>query len=123
MGMLPAPKTTTPVSTKRKSGTVDFSKLQPLKSASTVKNFAGYRDQNAEKHSVLRKLVKKRKDDDDMEDSDGEADDLINPSKQDVEPSDDKDVDVNKLLSPEDAERQKDLTEGVKKINLVSFFL
>jgi hypothetical protein len=67
--------------------------------------------------------VKKRKDDDDMEDSDGEADDLINPSKQDVEPSDDKDVDVNKLLSPEDAERQKDLTEGVKKINLVSFFL
>jgi hypothetical protein len=120
MGMLPAPKTTTPVSSKRKSGTVDFSKLQPLKSASTVKNFAGYRDANAEKHSVLRKLVKKRKDDDDM-DSDGDGDDLIEgSSKRDVEPSDDKDVDVNKLLSPEDAERQKDLAEGVKKINLVS---
>ena len=123
MGILPTPKSATPVSTKRKSGTVDFSKIQPLKSGSTVKNFAGYRDVNAEKHSILRKLEKKQKgDDDDDMDSEGEGEGVDSKLKQSVEQDDDKDdVDANKLLSPEDAARQKELSEGVKKINIVSF--
>jgi hypothetical protein len=123
MGILPTPKSVTPVSTKRKSGTVDFSKIQPLKSGSTVKNFAGYRDANAEKHSILRKLEKKRKEDDD-DDMDSEGEGADSKLKQSVEQDDDKDdVDANKLLSPEDAARQKELSEGVKKINIVSFSL
>jgi hypothetical protein len=122
MGIIPSPKAATPVASKRKSGTVDFSKLQPLKSASTVKNFAGYRDANLEKHSVLRKLDTKRKDDDDDMDSEGEEVDA--EPKKSIEHDEDKDeVNANKLLSPEDAERQKELAEGVKKINIVSRLL
>jgi hypothetical protein len=120
MGILAAPKSATPVSSKRKSGTVDFSKIQPLKSGSTVKNFAGYRDVNAGKNSILRKLEKKQKNNDDDDDMDSEGDEAGANLKKSIEQDDDKDGDGNKLLSPEDAERQKELTEGVKKINIVS---
>ena len=121
MGILSSPpeQPLTPASTKRKSGTLDFSKLQPLKSTSTAKNFAGYRDQNASKNSVLRRLGKKRKDDDEM---DSDADD--NDDEEDTKPSgtedDEKEPNGNDMLSPEDAVRQETLAEGVKKINLVS---
>jgi hypothetical protein len=119
MGILPTPKVVTPVTSKRKSATVDFSNLTPLKPSSTVKNFSGYRDRDAEKHSVLRKIMSKGKGEDDEMDSEGE--DMEQELAPSTEPQDEKDdIEPSRLLSPEDAEKQKTLLEGVKKINLVS---
>jgi hypothetical protein len=123
MGILQSSSTAkTPTASKRKSG-IDFSKLQPLKSSSTVKNFTGYRDANAAKNSVLRKLEKKGKpngEEDDEMDSEGDDDDVDYERKM---PQDDEAAEAaeanGKLLSPEDAARQENLAEGVKKINLV----
>jgi hypothetical protein len=121
MGILSSPTEAppTPASTKRKSGTLDFSNLQPLKSTSTAKNFAGYRDQNASKNSVLRRLGNKRKEDDEM-DSDADDNDDEEDKAAAVEEDDEKEPNGNDMLSPEDAVRQETLAEGVKKINLVS---
>lgn len=122
MGMLPSAKPSAPASaTKRKSATLDFSNLTPLKGSSTVKNFSGYRDTNAtEKHSVLRKLVKSKGSDDEM---DSEGEDLEEKPAKSVEQDEEKDdIEPSRLLSPEDAERQKTLADGVKKINLVRHF-
>jgi hypothetical protein len=115
------PKTV--VTVKRKSGTLDLSTIQPLKGSSTVKNFTGYRDAHAAKHSVLRKLTGKRKDDSldsDMDDDD-DQDTAIGPNMA-VDDVDTEREDEGRLLSPEDAARQERLAEGVQKINLVSFF-
>jgi hypothetical protein len=122
MGILSTtPEPLTPASAKRKSGNLDFSKLQPLKSSSTAKNFAGYRDQNVSKNSVLRHLGKKRRDDDDM---DSDADNNEDVEYEDKMPTaaedDEKEPNGADMLSPEDAVRQETLAEGVKKINLVS---
>jgi hypothetical protein len=119
MGILQNSAATKPAtSSKRKSG-IDFSKLQPLKSSSTVKNFTGYRDANAAKNSVLRNLEKKGKKDDDEMDSEGDEDDEVDYEEK--MPRDDEATDNTngKLLSPEDAARQENLAEGLKKINLV----
>lgn len=120
MGILSGPpETKTPTSSKRKSG-LDFSNLQPLKSSSTAKNFAGYRDVNASKKSFLRRLGKEPKGDDEMDsdvDDDVDAEDKI-PSEAG---GDDEEPNGNAMLSPEDALRQERLAEGVKKINLVRF--
>src|SRR4051812_42831224 len=103
----------TPVAAKRKSGTLDLSAIAPLKGSSTAKNFTGYRDANAAKNSVLRKLNSKRKDNDsDMDDDDDDGDQAVSP-KQSIEDSDVKDDSTNKMLSPEDALRQEKLAEGV----------
>ena len=110
MGILTNPsQQKTPASAKRKSASLDFSNLQPLKSSSTVKNFAGYRDANIAKHSVMRKLEKKKKGDDldsDMDDDDDAEDEpAVKATAGDLE--DDKEIDAKKLLSPEDAARQE----------------
>jgi hypothetical protein len=122
MSILPGgQKEKTPVASKRKSSKVDFGTLQPLKSSSTVKNFAGYRDSNAAKNSVLRKLDSKRKDSDVDSDMDDEQDDERTVQTTVEDADDDKDEsESKKFLSPEDAERGQSLAEGVKKINLVS---
>lgn len=120
MGILAsAPEVKTSTSAKRKSGTLDLSTLAPLKSASTIKNFAGYRDANAAKNSVLRKLNKKRKDDDSDMDEDDDDDDST-PKESIENPDEDKDLSGATMLSPEDALRQQSLAEGVQKINLVT---
>jgi hypothetical protein len=122
MSILPGDvKEKTAVSTKRKSSKVDFGTLQPLKAASTVKNFAGYRDANAAKHSVLRNLDNKRKDSDVDSDMDDDPDEERTPQPTVEDADDDKeDSGSKRFLSPEDAARQQSLAEGVKKINLVS---
>ncbi|KAF2664002.1 hypothetical protein BT63DRAFT_461119 [Microthyrium microscopicum] len=116
-GSTTAPKT--PIEIKRKSGNVDFSKLQPLKAK--PQNYEGYRDANAAKHSVFRGLDKKRKDDD-MDSDEDEIDEAVSPKgtvKLEPDEEDKDDASGVGLLSPEDAARQRDLAEGVKKINLL----
>jgi hypothetical protein len=106
----------TPITKKRGSG-IDFSNLKPLKSSSTAKNFAGYRDAEASKNSVLNRLAKRTKDEDDM-DSDVEEDGEELPLKK-PELEEEEDPKDNNFLSPEDVNRSDRLAEGVKKINLV----
>lgn len=119
MSILPGAKVKPEPSTKRKSSKVDFATLQPLKSANTVKNFAGYRDNNAAKHSILRNLNGRNKGSDADSDMDEDEDDR-DTAKPTVEDADVDDSGSKKFLSPEDAARQQSLADGVKKINLVS---
>jgi hypothetical protein len=114
MGILPGssqPKTS--AAAKRKSGAIDFSAIKPLKETSAVKNMSGYRDAKVDKDS-LRKLDFKTNDDE--MDSDADDDDAEEAMVKD----DDKDdINPNRTLTAEDADRQERLAEGVKKINLV----
>lgn len=112
MGILEAPKSAqTPISNKRKS--TDFGKLGPLSKFGTV-GFSKYR----EHETTQKKGVPK--DDDDMADSDPDDDDdrRGGREKDDVEIQDSN----GKLLSPEDARKQGELTEGVKKIKVGDIF-
>jgi len=95
------PKITSPAA-KRKSGTLDFGSLKPLNAAAGTKNFGGYRETSPK--SKLKKA--------DAMDSD--ADDEDDVKVEDME--DDKDVGDNGMLSPEDALKQGELAEGVRKI-------
>jgi hypothetical protein len=92
--------------TRRKSG-LDFGSLKPLNAASGTKNFGGYRDMQSSKA--------KKKNEDAM-DSDADDEDDQKPDEAD----DDKDVMDKGMLSPEDAAKQGELAEGVRKIK-VSF--
>lgn len=89
--------------TRRKSG-LDFGSLKPLNAAGT-KNFGGYRDMQSPKA--------KKKSEDAM-DSDADDEDDQKP----VEADDDKDVIDKGMLSPEDAAKQGELAEGVRKIKV-----
>ncbi|KAJ4305192.1 hypothetical protein N0V90_000723 [Kalmusia sp. IMI 367209] len=89
---------------RRKSGGLDLSALKPLNAAAGTKNFAGYRDSS-------QKETKKKRGEDDM---DSEADDEDDAKKAE-EIDDDKDPSKG-LLSPEDALREGELEEGVRKI-------
>ena len=91
--------------TRRKSG-LDFGSLKPLNAAGT-KNFGGYRDMQSPKA--------KKKSEDAM-DSDADDEDDQKP----VEADDDKDVIDKGMLSPEDAAKQGELAEGVRKIKVIS---
>ncbi|KAF2178818.1 hypothetical protein K469DRAFT_325011 [Zopfia rhizophila CBS 207.26] len=95
-----------PVSLRRKSTGLDLSGLKPLNASTGTKNFAGYRDPSAQSPKS------KRKDADAM---DSDADDEDEIKVEDVD--DDKD-DGKGMLSPEDALRQGELAEGVRKIKL-----
>jgi len=121
MGILPskASQQKTPTSAKRKSTQIDFSKLGPLSSNVGTKNFAGYRDQTKASPSV-RKGKSTKKGDDDAMDSDVDEDD-----DKDANAVDDWDeTEVKKenggMLSPEDALRQGELAEGVKKMKVTT---
>ncbi|KAF3007386.1 hypothetical protein E8E13_001268 [Curvularia kusanoi] len=90
--------------TRRKSG-LDFSSLKPLDAGKGTKNFGGYRDMQSPKA--------KQKSEDAM---DSDADDEDDTRPEDVE--DDKEVMDKGMLSPEDAAKQGELAEGVRKIKL-----
>ena len=112
MGILHSPPSSTMHSTaKRKSGTIDFSAIKPLQSSSNVANFAGYRDAKVSK-SVLKKLSRKQ-DDVDADSDDDETGPVI------MVEDEDKETGERIELTPEEAARQEELTEGVKKVNLV----
>jgi hypothetical protein len=96
--------------TRRKSVGLDLSNLKPL-SATGTKNFAGYRDPSA---AALSGKAKKKRDDDEM---DSDADDEDEQPKIEEKDEDVEDGDKG-LLSPEDALRQGELAEGVRKIKL-----
>ncbi|XPS96463.1 hypothetical protein M3J09_005731 [Ascochyta lentis] len=89
---------------RRKSG-LDFGSLKPLNAASGTKNFGGYRDVQSPKA--------KQKSEDAM---DSDADDEDEARGDDGD--DDKDVVDKGMLSPEDAAKQGELAEGVRKIKL-----
>lgn len=110
MGILEIDKTPTvvsPAASRRKSGALNFGSLKPLDAASGTKNFGGYRDRSEQSPKS------KAKTEDEM---DSDADDEDEAKADDVE--DDKIVDGKGLLSPEDALKQGELAEGVRKIKL-----
>lgn len=108
MGILESDKTpvASPVASRRKSGALNFGSLKPLDAATGTKNFGGYRDM--QQQSPKSKV----KNEDDM-DSDADEDEI----KQE-EVDDDKDDSGKGLLSPEDALKQGELAEGVRKIKV-----
>ncbi|KAJ4349163.1 hypothetical protein N0V95_004805 [Ascochyta clinopodiicola] len=88
---------------RRKSG-LDFGSLKPLNAASGTKNFGGYRDTQSPKA--------KQKSEDAMDSDADDEDDARDDG------DDDKDVVDKGMLSPEDAAKQGELAEGVRKIKL-----
>ena len=119
MGILSTPSTEkkTPASARRKSTGLDFTSLKPLTSTGT-KNFAGYRDSSTTTPPFNKVKASKRKDDDAM---DSDADDEDSKISEEVDDSDVK-SDSKGMLSPEDALRQGELAEGVRKIKVLSLF-
>jgi len=121
MGILPNPQQEkAPVSNKRKSGQLDFSKLNPLSTDKGIKGFAGYRDPTSSAKQMLRK--KKGKDHDAMDSDVEDDDDEENGTLADVDDADGKDENSKYLsaeyLTAEDAMKAENLTEGVRKIRL-----
>jgi hypothetical protein len=119
MGILPNAPQVKVHAPKRSS--IDFAALKPLKSSTAAKNFAGYRDAESSKSSVLNRLNKRNKDEDGM-DSDGEEDEGEEPQQKrpEIEEEEEDELKGNQFLSPDDITKQDRLAEGVKKINLVS---
>jgi hypothetical protein len=97
------PKITSP-QTKRKSGALDFGSLKPLDAAAGTKNFGGYREASPKSKQKKEEAM------------DSDADDEDDVKVEDVD--DDKEVLDKGLLSPEDAHRQGELAEGVRKIKV-----
>ncbi|KAF2660561.1 hypothetical protein K491DRAFT_589024 [Lophiostoma macrostomum CBS 122681] len=107
MGILDPEKTqATPVAQRRKSTGLDFGSLKPLNASTGTKNFGGYRES----------AQSPKKKDADAMDSDAEDEDEDKIKTEDVD--DDRDVTDKGMLSPEDALRQGELAEGVRKIKL-----
>jgi hypothetical protein len=110
MGILETGKVPTvvsPAASRRKSGALDFGSLKPLNAATGTKNFGGYRD--GSQQSPTKSKVKAE----DAMDSDADDEDEIK-----VEDDDEKDESGKGLLSPEDALKQGELAEGVRKIKV-----
>ncbi|EMC92700.1 hypothetical protein BAUCODRAFT_43770, partial [Baudoinia panamericana UAMH 10762] len=105
MGILQNPEAEKkPVVTKRKPSGPDFSKLGPLKAGGTV-GFSGYRESTAKRKN-------KPVDGDAMDsDADDEDDERLPKGEPEVEVKDEN----GRLLSPEDAKRQRELAEGLKR--------
>lgn len=114
MGILATPASEPkPATAKRKSTGIDLSGLKPL-SATGTKNFAGYRDSTLSPPSRKPKSGK-AKDDDAMDsDADDEEETKFDEDAEEVEPK----PGIKGLLSPEDARRQGELAEGVRKIKV-----
>lgn len=121
MGLIPSKnpaKNGVTASAKRRSTQVDFGKLNPLKTTGTV-GFSAFRDNGASK-------ARKSSNGDlggnamiDIDSDDDDDDDVIVKMQE----AEDKDVkDTKALLSPEDAQRQGELAEGVGRIK-VSFHI
>jgi hypothetical protein len=112
MGIVPTPKMDKDaIAARRKSSGPDFSKLGPLKTEGT-RGFTGYRD------SADSKRKTKSKDEDAMDsDADDEDENQAIDGIEDKESKPENGV----LLSPEDARRQGELTEGVSKIKVGAY--
>ena len=128
MGILPPlPESKKPTPARRKGNEIDFSNLAPLNPAGT-KNFSGYREASSyprgKKGSVSKGLTDKKiaGDDDDAMDSDADDDDDIDERRLQMQADDDGGGDMKDepkgMLSPEDAARQGELAEGVRKIKV-----
>lgn len=108
MGILESDKApVTSPAAKRKSGALDFGSLKPLNAAAGTKNFGGYRERGVQSPKA------KGKGEDDM---DSDLDDEDDVKVEDME--DEKDESGKGLLSPEDALKQGELAEGVRKIKV-----
>lgn len=118
MGILSTPQQDkTPVTTKRKSGQLDFSNLTPLNSDKGTKGFAGYRDPTS---SSLKRILRGKKDKD-MDAMDSDVDDDEEEDEKDkLVDVDDSDIkeENGKFLSPDEAFKQDSLAEGVRKIRV-----
>lgn len=101
MGILPA---------KRRSAQLDFSSLKPLKPVETV-GYAGYRERNSASQHSAEKSSKKMNNDG----VDSDADDEEDVGKK-VEADRELKKEVEVSLSPEEARKQGELVEGVRKI-------
>lgn len=106
---------------RRKTGSVDFAKLGPLKSKGTI-GFAGYRDPTSGRAKKSNGIKKSSDDDamsDDEEDASGDESMKRKPSNG-VEVSDgDEPKDIEgRDLTAEEIQRRKELAEGVKKMQL-----
>jgi hypothetical protein len=110
MGIVPNPQPEkNAAANRRKSSGPDFSKLGPLKAEGTV-GFTGYRDSTSNS-----KRKTKTKDEDAMDsDADDEDESHAIDGIEDAEAK----PENGALLSPEDARRQGELTEGVSKIKV-----
>ena len=107
MGILETSKpVVTSPTTRRKSG-LDFGSLKPLNAATGTKNFGGYRD------GAKSSPKAKNKSEDAM---DSDADDEDDAKIEDAD--EEKDALDKGLLSPEDAAKQGELAEGVRKIKV-----
>ncbi|KAL6711260.1 hypothetical protein ACN47E_005791 [Coniothyrium glycines] len=107
MGILDSPKTpqiVSPATDRRKSGALDFGSLKPLNASAGTKNFGGYRETSPKSK---QKSV-------DAMDSDADDEDDIKVEEDD----EDKEDDGKGMLSPDDALKQGELAEGVRKIKL-----
>jgi hypothetical protein len=109
MGILEVDKIPTVVSpaARRKSGALNFGSLKPLDAASGTKNFGGYREASQQSPKTKVKT-------EDTMDSDADDEDEIKADDVDEE----KDESGKGLLSPEDALKQGELAEGVRKIKV-----
>ncbi|CAK3815938.1 RNA polymerase II-associated 1 [Lecanosticta acicola] len=111
MGIISNPEAQkTPQSSRRKSSGPDFSNLGPLKSTGTV-GFSGYRDS-----SNTKRKNQKNRDGDAMDSDADEDDDERLPNGE--EEGDSKQENGSSMLSPEDAKRTGEISEGVQKIKL-----
>ncbi|KAF2761004.1 hypothetical protein EJ05DRAFT_491840 [Pseudovirgaria hyperparasitica] len=114
MGILATDEKKAPVPLKRRSTGIDLGNLKPLTSTGT-KGFAGYRDGAATSPTKGFPRKGKKKDDEDAMDSDADDED-DRRNEEDYE-----DITEEKgLLSPDDALKQGELAEGVRKIKSTS---
>ncbi|MCJ1473797.1 hypothetical protein MMC13_002448 [Lambiella insularis] len=113
MGILKSSKRDKPTSStaKRRSIQIDFAKLKPLKSGGAL-GFTSFRNTS---DSRDKSNSKKNGNDNEME-----SDEEDEPSSEGIIKIEDAEGDDfhNSMLSPEDAKRQGELAEGVKKIKL-----
>lgn len=117
MGILasPKPQEKPPMTTaKRRSVQMDFANLKPLKPGGAL-GFSTFRDNESRSTSYGNgKNKDTKKLGGDAMDSDEDEDDEIVGKLEDVDSSDF----TNSTLSPDDAKRQGELAEGVKKIKV-----
>ena len=128
MGILPPlPESKKPLPAKRKGNQIDFSNLAPLNPAGT-KNFSGYREASSFPRAKEENVYNDRKkridnDNDDAMDSDADDDDDEQRSRMQADDGEGDMKDEPKgMLSPEDAARQGELAEGVRKIKVSNVF-
>ena len=107
MGILASEKAKgSPEAPRKKSMGLDLSALKPLNATSGTKNFAGYRE----------KAAKGKRNEDAMDSDADEDDDDVKIKDEDAD--DERDPSGKGLLSPEDARREGELEEGVRKIKV-----